>query len=85
MSEHEFETRTPLEHRAANAPEIPEIAVDTTPTPAESTRLAVPTVNIAAPNAPMQEGWLSYHVRAGSHALTEYDWGVYLDFADARL
>ena len=36
-------------------------------------------------NAPMQEGWLSYHLRAGSHALTEYDWRVYLDFADRRM
>ena len=53
MSENEFETRIPFEHSAVNAPEIPEMAVDTTPTPAESTRLAVPTVNIAAPNTPM--------------------------------
>ena len=53
MRENEFETSIPFEHSAANAPEIPEMAVDTTPTPAESTRLAVPTTNIAAPNAPM--------------------------------
>ena len=39
-----------------------------------------------APDAPpLQEGWISYHLRAGSHALTERDWAVYLDFADKRM
>ena len=39
-----------------------------------------------APDAPpLQEGWISYHLRAGGHALTERDWAVYLDFADKRM
>ena len=39
-----------------------------------------------APDAPpLQEGWISYHLRAGSHALTERDWAAYLDFADKRM
>ena len=39
-----------------------------------------------APDAPpLQEGWISYHLRAGGHALTERDWAAYLDFADKRM
>ena len=39
-----------------------------------------------APDAPpLQEGWISYHLRAGGHALTERDWAAYLDFADRRM
>ena len=37
------------------------------------------------PNAPQQDGFLSYHIRAGGHALADYDWSVYLDFADKRM
>ena len=35
-----------------------------------------------APENPLQEGCISYHVRTGKHDLTPYDWGVYMDFAD---
>lgn len=34
-----------------------------------------------APDVPQAEGNLCYHIRTGSHDLTTYDWGVYMDFA----
>ena len=35
-----------------------------------------------APEAPQQEGSISYHLRTGRHNLTKYDWKCYMDFAD---
>ncbi len=33
-------------------------------------------------DCPQQEGCVSYHLRAGEHTLSLYDWTCYMDFAD---
>ncbi len=43
------------------------------------------TVEMPAPDSPLHEGSIGYHVRTGKHNLTEYDWKCYMDFADKHL
>ena len=44
----------------------------------------LPTDQFPAPDSPIKGGEISYHLRTGIHNLTPYDWGVYMDFADAH-
>lgn len=38
-------------------------------------------VELPRPDQPLNTGNIGYHLRTGSHALTEYDWIQYMDFA----
>ena len=40
------------------------------------------TTEMPAPEHPLQDGHISYHLRSGKHDLSEYDWDRYMDFAD---
>jgi len=48
-------------------------------------RFDVETLEMPGLNQPIQQGKIGYHIRSGSHALTEYDWERYMDFADLHL
>jgi pimeloyl-ACP methyl ester carboxylesterase len=41
-----------------------------------------PITQFPAPESPLHEGRIGYHLRTGKHDLTEYDWLRYADFAD---
>lgn len=44
----------------------------------------LPVTNMPPLNKPVM-GTIGYHIRSGGHALTEYDWERYMDFADKHL
>lgn len=44
-----------------------------------------PPAQLPEPNQPILEGPIGYHLRAGEHAITPYDWEQYLTFADQHL
>ncbi|HEY5910579.1 MAG TPA: glycosyl hydrolase, partial [Verrucomicrobiae bacterium] len=43
------------------------------------------TTIMPAPESPLHDGQIGYHLRSGKHDLTEYDWGRFMDFADQHL
>lgn len=38
-----------------------------------------------APDTPVQQGHVGYHLRTGKHDITEYDWQRYIDFFEKRV
>jgi unsaturated rhamnogalacturonyl hydrolase len=45
----------------------------------------IETDSMPAPEHPLGDGYVRYHIRSGKHDITLYDWQQYLDFADRRL
>lgn len=43
------------------------------------------TTTFPEPNSPIQIGHIGYHLRAGKHNLTDYDWEQYMNFGDVHL
>ena len=43
------------------------------------------TTTFPEPNSPIQIGHIGYHLRAGKHNLTDYDWEQYMNFGDIHL
>ncbi len=41
-----------------------------------------PVTTFPAPESPLHDGQIGYHLRTGKHDLTEYDWMRFADFAD---
>lgn len=48
-------------------------------------RETVPGKILPAPDSPLHEGSIGYHLRTGGHGLTEYDWKCFMDYADQHL
>ncbi|QDV40435.1 hypothetical protein Enr13x_02410 [Stieleria neptunia] len=44
-----------------------------------------PPAKMPAAEQPIASGAIGYHLRSGKHAVTDYDWQQYLDFADRHL
>ncbi|WP_372895500.1 acetylxylan esterase [Stieleria sp.] len=44
-----------------------------------------PPAKMPAAEQPINSGVIGYHLRTGKHAVTDYDWQQYLDFADRHL
>ena len=42
------------------------------------------TKKFPKPESPLKTGSIGYHLRTGTHDLTEYDWKCFMDFADIR-
>jgi pimeloyl-ACP methyl ester carboxylesterase len=42
-------------------------------------------ISFPAPEQPLHDGEIGYHLRSGVHFLTEYDWVQYINFADKHL
>jgi rhamnogalacturonyl hydrolase YesR len=45
----------------------------------------IETDSMPAPEHPVGDGYIRYHIRSGKHDITLYDWQQYMDFADRRL
>ena len=43
------------------------------------------TMEMPAPDQPIQLGHIGYHLRTGKHDLSQYDWEQYLNFGDKHL